>query len=144
MDKTIEVWLNIVRDFELTDNVVRSKIIPLEKDLFTIRNARCIIYWQQNKLLPLPRFYWLKPGAGLFYFQINVLSVFFYKFLEKTGRIVGFDYYNRILKQKYISKMAKTKYFYHLDNFFQSIIKALIMTLCIHYTKYPTIKKDNI
>lgn len=77
---TKEVLLDIISNLELTDNVIKSKVILLKGDLLTIRNARCAIYQRQDMLLPLLRFDWLELVAGLFHLQINVLSVFFDKF----------------------------------------------------------------
>lgn len=136
---TIEVLLDIAGRLELTDDVVKSKVILLKGDLLIIRNARRAIYWRQDELLPLPRFDWLEPVAGLFHLQINVLSVFFDKFWGNASSIVDLDHYNGILKRKYISKTAKTKYFHHSDEFLRFVIEALIVTLYMHHTKCQTI-----
>lgn len=46
--------------------------------------------------------------------------------------IIGFECFNEILKCKHINRVALTKNFHHLDNFFRTIIEALTMTLCIY------------
>lgn len=77
---TIEVLLDISGPLELTDDVVKSKVILLKRNLLTIKNARRAIYRWQDELLPLLRFHWLKQVAGLFHLQMNILSVVFDKF----------------------------------------------------------------
>lgn len=68
ISKTMKILLDIARRLELTNNVVKSKMILLKKNLLTIRNAGRAIYWREDKLLSLLKFHWLGPIAGLFYF----------------------------------------------------------------------------
>lgn len=136
---TIEVLRNIAERLELTDEVVKSKVILLKGDLLTIRNSRRAIYRWQDELLPLPRFHWLEPVAGLFHLQINVLFLLFGKFWGVAGSIVGLDHYNGKLKRKYIAKAAQTKYFHHSDDFFRTVIEALVVSLCMHTAGRQTI-----
>ena len=92
---TISGSIDIIHELadwlELTDNVVRNKIIVIKKDLMNIQNCCYAIYWQQDKLLPLDRFHWLKPLAGLFHLQLNLISILFKKFWGITGDLVSLN-----------------------------------------------------
>lgn len=67
---TISETINIIRELaerlELTDEVVRDKLILIKRDLMTIHNCRYAIFWRQDKLSPLNKYSWLEPMAGLF------------------------------------------------------------------------------
>lgn len=136
---TIEVLFNIAKRLELTDDIVKNKIIILKEDLMIVKNCRRAIYWRQDELRPMPRFHWIEPIAGLFHLQINMLSLFFDKFWGMAGSIVGLERFSGILKCKHINQAALTKNFHHLDDFFRTVIEALIVTLCIHVTGCQTI-----
>lgn len=41
----IEILFNIADLLKLTDNIVKDKIMTLQRDLITIKNCRCAIYW---------------------------------------------------------------------------------------------------
>lgn len=135
----IEVLFDIVEPLELINNVVKNKIIILKGDLMTVRNCKRAIYLQQDELRPMPRFHWIEPIAGLFHLQINMLSLFFDKFWGMAGSTIGLERFSGILKCKYINQAALTKNFHHLDDFFQTVIEALTMTLCMHVAGWQTI-----
>ena len=64
---TIDIVQELGKRLELTNEVVRDKLILLKGDLMTIHNCRRAIFWWQAELLPLNRYSWLEPMAGLFY-----------------------------------------------------------------------------
>lgn len=64
---TIDIVQELAERLELTDEVVRDKLILLKGDLMTIRNYRRAIFRRQTELLPLNRYSWLEPVAGLFH-----------------------------------------------------------------------------
>lgn len=68
-----------------------------------------------------------------------MLSLFFDKFWDIADSIINFEYFNEILKRKHINQAALTKNFHHLDNFFQTIIEALIVILYIYIASYQII-----
>ena len=139
ISETIEVLRDIAKRLELTDDVVKDKIILLKGDLMTVRNCRRAIYRWQDELRPTARFHWIEPVAGLFHLQINVLALFFDKFWGTTGNIVGLDRFNGILKRKHITRAALTKNFHHSDDFFRTVIEALVVCLCMHVAGCQTI-----
>lgn len=53
---TINIIRELAEQLELTNEVVRDKIIFIKRDLMTIQNCCCAIYWRQDELLPLDRF----------------------------------------------------------------------------------------
>lgn len=101
--KIIKVLFDIANWLELTNNVVRDKIIILKKDLMIVKNCRHTIYWRQDKLRPMPRFHSIKCITNLFYLQIIVLFLFFNKFWGLASSIVGFEYYSGVFKRKHIN-----------------------------------------
>ncbi len=58
---TIPGFINIVQELakqlELLDEIIKDKLILLKGDLITVRNCQRAIYWQQEEILPLNRFY---------------------------------------------------------------------------------------
>lgn len=56
-----------------------------------------------------------------------------------ANNISSVDYYNGILKQKYIKKDINNNYFYYSNDFLQMIIEVLVIALYIHLAKYSTI-----
>lgn len=68
-----------------------------------------------------------------------MLSLFFDKFWDMAGSIIGFKHFSGILKCKDINQTALTKNFHYLDNFFQTVIEALTMTLYIYIASYQII-----
>ena len=64
---TINIIQELAERLELTDEVVRDKLILLKRDLMTIRNCWYAIFWRQAELPSLNRYFWLEPVAGLFH-----------------------------------------------------------------------------
>lgn len=77
---SIDIIGELAERLELTNEVVREKIILIKGDLMTVQNCRRAIYRQQDELQPLDKFDWLEPMAGLFHLQMNLLSMLFGKF----------------------------------------------------------------
>ena len=129
---TIDIVQELAERLELTDEVVRNKFILLKEDLMTICNCQRAIFWRQAKLPPLNKYFWLEPVAGLFHLQMNFLSLLFEKFWEIAGDLVSFNWYYGILKRKNLTKKADNKNFHDSDDFFCTIIEAMVLILCIH------------
>lgn len=47
---SIDIIRKLAEWLELTNKVVRDKIILIKGDLMIIQNCQCAIYWQQDKL----------------------------------------------------------------------------------------------
>ena len=94
----IDIFWELAQWFEITNEVVKNKIIFIIGDLMTIQNYRRTIYRQQDELLSLDRFQWLKPVAGLFHLQMNLFSMLIGKFWVVTGNLVSLNWYSSILK----------------------------------------------
>ncbi len=139
---TIDIVQELAESFELTDEVVKDKLISIKRDLMTIHNCRCAIFRRQDELSPLNKYSWLEPMVGLFHLQMNFLSILFGKFWRVVGDIISLNWYHGILKRKYVSKIANNNNFYHSDDFFRTIIEAMVITLCIHTAGCSTI--DNL
>ena len=54
--------------------------------------------------------------------------------------IVSLNDYAGIVKRKYITKATSNNHFHHSDYFFRTIIKALVITLCMHVVGCSTIE----
>ncbi len=65
--RSIDIVQELAERLELLDEVIRDKLILLKGDLMTVRNCRHAIDRWQEEILPLDRFHWLEPVAGLFY-----------------------------------------------------------------------------
>ena len=65
----------------------------------------------------------------------------FGKFWGVAGNVVSLNWYNNILKQKYIYKKPDNNSFYYTNKFFHVIIKAMVVTLCIRVAGFSTIDK---
>lgn len=107
----------------------------------TVRNCRRAIYRRQDEPLPSARFHWLEPVAGLFHLQMNFISMLFGKFWGIPGNIVSLNRFAGILKRKYISKAAENGNFHHSDNFFRTVIEAMVITLYINAVGCQSIDK---
>ena len=136
---TIEILFDVAERLELTDNVIKNKIIILKGDLINIRNCRRAIYRRQDELRPMPWFHLIEHIAGLFHLQINMLSLFFVKFWGMAGNTIGLERFSGILKRKHINQAALTKNFHHSDNFFWTVIEALTVTLYMYVADCQTI-----
>lgn len=82
-ESTISDILNILQKltqvFNLSKEIVHSKVIMLNDDLLIVRNAMQTIYKRQNKPTNFHQFGWLELITGLFHLQINVLKFIFEK-----------------------------------------------------------------
>ena len=136
---TIEILWEIAKRLGLSDEIVRNKIILLKGDLLTVRNSRRAIYWRQGEHLLSPKFYWLEPIAELFHLQMDFVSMLLDQFWGLAGDIISLNRYTGILKWKYITKVADNDYFHYSDDFLQTVMKALIITLCMHLAGCSTI-----
>ena len=136
---TIKILWEIAKRLGLSDEIVRNKIILLKGDLLIVRNSRRAIYWRQGEHLPFPRFYWLEPVARLFHLQMNFLSMLFDRFWGVAEDIDSLNRYAGILKRKYITKVADNNHFHHFDDFLQTVMETLIITLCMHSAGCSTI-----
>ncbi len=101
----------------------------------TIRNCQRVIYWRQEEILPLNRFHWLKLVAGFLHIQINLLSMLFNQFWGVADNVIFLNHYSGILKRKHIYKRLDNNNFYYMDEFFRVVIKAMVVTLCIHVAR---------
>ncbi len=144
ISRTLDIIQELVKRLELTDKVVRDKLILIKRDLMTIRNCRHAIFRRQDELSPLNKYSWLEPMAGLFHLEMNFLSMLFGKFWGVAGDMVSLNRYHDILKQKYVSKTADNNNFHHFDDFFRTVIEAMVVTLCIHTTGCSTIDELQI
>ncbi len=63
----------------------------------------------------------------------------FNRFWAVAGDIVSLNRYTSILKRKYIKKDADNSHFHHSNDFLQTVIEVLVITLCIHLAKCSTI-----
>ncbi len=137
---TIKILREIAKRLGLSNEIVRNKIILLKGKFFTIRNCRRAIYWRQSEQLPSLKFHWLKPVAGLFHLQMNFLSLLFDRFWGIAGDIVSLNDYADIFKRKYITKVADNNHFHHSDDFLQTVMEALVITLFMHSAGCSTIE----
>lgn len=119
--------------------MIRDKIILMKGDLITIQNCRRAIYWQQDELLSLDRFYWLEPVAGLFILEINLIFMLFGKFCGVASNVVSLNWYSSILKCKHIARQTDNNNFQQTDNFFRVVIEAMVIALCIRVAGCSTI-----
>ena len=71
---------------------------------------------------------------------MNFLFILFDQFWGVAGDIVSLNYYAGILKQKYVTKAADNNHFHHSDNFFRTIMEALVITVCMHLAGCSTIE----
>lgn len=71
---------------------------------------------------------------------MNVISMLFDMFWGITGNIVSLSYFTSILKRKYLIKVADNKHFHHFNNFFQIVVEALVIILCMYLAGCLTIE----
>lgn len=83
------------------------------------------------------KFSWLEPIASLFYLHMNFQSMLFERLWGISGDVIFLNRLHGILNQKYVEKGAKD--FYHYDNFFHTVIEALVIALCMQETDYQTL-----
>lgn len=88
---TIDIIQELAERLELTNEVVRDKIIFIKGNLMTVQNCCRAIYRQKDELLLLDRFQWFEPVAGLFYLQMNLLSILIGKFWDVAGDLVSLN-----------------------------------------------------
>lgn len=94
---TIDIIQELAERLELTNEVIRDKIIFIKGDLITVQNCCRAIYRRKDKLLLLDRFQWLEPVAGLFHLQMNLLSMLIEKFWDVAGDLISLNWYSGIL-----------------------------------------------
>ena len=75
---------------------------------------------------------------------MNFLFMLFDRLWDIAGDIILLNCYAGIFKRKYIKKDVGNYYFYQFIDFLQIIIKVLVIVLCIHLAKYPTIDAFHI
>ncbi len=64
---SIDIVQELAERLELSDEIIRDKLILLKGNLMTVRNCQRVIYRRQEEILTLDRFYWLEPVTGLFH-----------------------------------------------------------------------------
>lgn len=136
---SIDIIRKLADRLELTDDVIRDKVIWIKEDLMTVRNYRRTIYWRQDESLPLDRFHWLELVAELFHLQMNLISILFGKFWGVAKDIVSLNWYSGILKRKHIARQTNNNNFQQTDDFFHVVIKVIIIALCMHVAGCSTI-----
>lgn len=77
--ETVNILRWLTKRVGLT-NVVEDKVVPIKGDFLTVRNITRAIYQKQDEPNALYKFSWLKPIAGLFHLQMNVLRLFYISF----------------------------------------------------------------
>ncbi len=72
--------------------------------------------------------------------QINFSSMLFDRFLDVARDIVSFNHNAGILQRKYVTKVADNNHFNHSNDFLQTIIEVMVITLCMYSAKCLTIE----
>lgn len=74
IDNNIDFLCNLYTRLQLLE-VVEGNVIMLKRDWLTVCNVTRVIYCKQKEKPGLYRFNWIKPIAGFFYLQMNILTI---------------------------------------------------------------------
>ena len=131
---TIDILRSYIKDtLKLKDHVIQDKCIMFKGDYLTVRNIRKAIFCRHGEPLALNRFQYIKPIAGFFYLQINMLKLFLGALWGKKNSCVSLACFKVGLERNNASQDAKD--FHACDDFYRTIVNGFVLLLCMHGTK---------
>ncbi len=81
---------------------------------------------------PIERLQFIKPIAGLFYLQMNVLKLFLDATWGKKGDGISLAYFQQALSRKRATRDSKD--FHAFDDFFRIVVTRFALALCMQET----------
>lgn len=85
ISETIDILRKLIQRFDLNDNVFEDKVVMAKGDWLTVQNITLAIYQKQEEPEILYTIGWIKPIAGLFHLQMNILKLFMFTFWGQSN-----------------------------------------------------------
>ena len=145
--RTINILKKYLKRLGIKNIAITNKLLIFKGDFLILRNVTRTIYLRQEELYPIEKFQFIKPIAGLFHLQMNVLKLFIDTTWGKKDNQVSLTHFQETLSQKKITQDAKD--FHISDNFFQTVMTGFTLALymqdilCSEIPKFKTWSSKN-
>ena len=114
--------------------MVRFKKILFRGDFLTFRDITRAIYRCRVELNLLNQLEFIEPVSGLFHVQMSILKLLLNAMRGSEGDKISLTRFQVFLKRKGAEK--NTKDFHTCNDFFQIVVTAFVVTLCMHHSSY--------